>query len=73
MILATKPEVDEAKRALATEVDDLAAAVARWQADPTDRKRLTAADTAMQRAANALAEYDTVLTTWAAGPNGAGQ
>jgi len=71
MILATKIEVDEAKRALAEEVDDLAAAIARWQADPTDKKRLTAADNTMQRAVAAFAEYQQVLTTWAAGPDSA--
>ena len=69
MILATKTEVDEAKRALAEEVDSVAAAIARWQADPTDRKRLTAADDTMQRAAVALAEYELVLETWAGGPS----
>lgn len=70
MILATKTEVDEAKRALAEEVDDLAAAVARWQADPADRKRLSSTDDAMGRAAAALAEYEqVVLETWAAGPS----
>jgi hypothetical protein len=69
MILATKPEVDEAKRALAEEVDEAAAAIARWQADPTDKKRLTAADNTMQRATAAFAEYEQVLKTWAAGPD----
>jgi hypothetical protein len=69
VILATKTEVDEAKRALAEEVDGAAAAIARWQADPTDRKRLTAADDTMQRAAAALAEYEQVLETWAGGPS----
>jgi len=69
MILATKSEVDEAKRALAEEVDSAAAAIARWQADPADKKRLTAADDTMQRAAAAFAEYEQVLATWAAGPD----
>ena len=70
MILATKTEVDEAKRALVEEVDSVATAIARWQADPTDRKRLAAADDTMQRAAAALGEYELVLETWAAGPSG---
>jgi len=69
MILATKTEVDEAKRALAEEVDEAAAAIARWQADPSDKKRLTAADNTMQRAIAAFAEYEQVLTSWAAGPD----
>lgn len=73
MILATKAEVDEAKRALVDEVDGVAAAIARWQADPTDRKRLGAADDAMQRATAALSEYELVLETWADGPSGGQQ
>ena len=70
MILATKNEVDEAKRAIVEEVDGLAVAIARWQANPTDRKRFAAADDAIQRAADALGEYELVLETWAAGPSG---
>jgi len=71
VILAIKAQVDEAERALVEAVDNAAAAIVRWQADPTDRnrKRFTAADDAMQRAGAALAEYEQVLTTWVAGPD----
>lgn len=70
MILATKAEVDEARTAVADELETLAAAITRWQANPTDRARLSTAQTALGRAEDAFAEYDTVLTTWAAGPSG---
>lgn len=69
MILATKTEVDEAKRALVEEVDGVAAAVARWQTDPADQKRADATGHALLRAEAAFEEYARVLETWAAGPD----
>lgn len=70
MILATKNEVDEARTAVADELETLAAAISRWQDNPADRARLSTAQTALGRAEAAFTEYETVLKTWAAGPSG---
>lgn len=70
MILATKAEVDEARTAVADELETLAHAIGQWRNDPTSSASLAAARTALGRAENAFAEYEAVLKTWAAGPVG---
>jgi hypothetical protein len=69
MILATKTEVDEAKRALADKLEDLARAVKRWQWSPDDQVKQSDARNALEQADAAFAEYEETLKAWAAGPD----
>lgn len=70
MIHATKAEVDQARATLADHLEELAYRIQMWRNKPTEAGRLRDARYALDQADDAFEEYERVLTTWAAGPDG---
>lgn len=73
MIAATKANVDEARATLVEHIGELDRAVFSWRMTPTSDTKLRDVRDAIDEAGRAFDEYEAVLKTWAAGPNGAGQ